>query len=91
MDTMTVHVATARSATSVAGARQSAWDFLEGLVHPIAAEAGDSVVLVVSELVTNALRHGGGTWSLDLSAHPDGIEAAVHDGSPQAPRMRPPA
>ncbi|MFH9967775.1 hypothetical protein ACH4PR_41540 [Streptomyces mirabilis] len=65
MDTMTVHVATARSATSVAGARQSAWDFLEGLVPQIAAEAGDSVVLVVSELVTNALRHGGapGAWT----------------------------
>ncbi|MGX1546224.1 ATP-binding protein [Streptomyces adustus] len=90
MDTTSVHLATVRSATSVAGARQSAWDFLEGLVHPIAAEAGDSVVLVVSELVTNALRQGGGAWSLDLSAHPDGVEVAVYDGSPHAPRMRSP-
>ncbi|MFD7002251.1 hypothetical protein ACFWA5_39875 [Streptomyces mirabilis] len=62
MDTTSVHVTTARSVTSVAGARQRARDFLEGLVHPIAAEAGDSVVLVVSDLVTNALRHGGATW-----------------------------
>ena len=90
MDTMSVNVAPARSATSVAGARESARDFLEGLVRPIAAEAADTVVLVVSELVTNALRHGGGTCTLDLTAHPDSIEVAVHDRSPQAPRMRTP-
>ncbi|MEU9191503.1 ATP-binding protein, partial [Streptomyces sp. NPDC048484] len=60
------------------------------LDRPIAAEAADTVVLVVSELVTNALRHGGGTFSLDLTAHPDSIAVAVHDRSPQAPRMRTP-
>jgi anti-sigma regulatory factor (Ser/Thr protein kinase) len=48
------------------------------------------VVPVVSELVTNALRHGGGTCTLDLTAHPDSIEVTVHDHSPQAPRMRTP-
>ncbi|MEV6733745.1 MULTISPECIES: ATP-binding protein [unclassified Streptomyces] len=91
MDTMSVNVATVRSATSVAGARESARAFLDGLVHPaIAAEAADTVVLVVSELVTNALRHGGGTCTLDLTAHPDSIEVTVHDRSPRAPRMRTP-
>lgn len=45
------------------------------------------MVLVVSELVTNALRYGAGTCTLDLTAHPDSIEVAVHDRSPQAPRM----
>lgn len=48
------------------------------------------MILVVSELVTNALRHGGGTCALDLPAHPDSIEVAVHDNGPQAPRMRTP-
>ena len=90
MDTMSVDVATARSTASVAGARESTRDFLDRLVHPIAAEAADTVVLVVSELVTNALRHGGGTCTLDLTAHPDSIEVAVHDPSPQAPRLRTP-
>jgi anti-sigma regulatory factor (Ser/Thr protein kinase) len=90
MDTMSVDVATARSTTSVAGTRESTRDFLDRLGHPMAAEAADTVVLVVSELVTNALRHGGGTCTLDLTAHPDGIEVAVHDPSPQAPRMRTP-
>ncbi|MGW3628196.1 ATP-binding protein [Streptomyces sp. NPDC000880] len=91
MDTMSVNVATVRSATSVAGARESTRDFLEGLAQPtIPAETADTVILVVSELVTNALRHGGGTCTLDLTADPDSIEVAVHDGSMQAPRMRTP-
>ncbi|MDX3327376.1 MULTISPECIES: ATP-binding protein [Streptomyces] len=89
MDTMSVTVAPAQS-TSVAGARDSTRDFLAGLAHPIPAEAADTVLLVVSELVTNALRHGDGTCTLDLTAHPDTIEVAVHDDSPQAPRMRTP-
>ncbi|WP_435843079.1 ATP-binding protein [Streptomyces lavendulae] len=45
------------------------------------------MVLVVSELVTYALRHAGGTFALALAAHPDSIEVAVHDTSPQTPRM----
>ncbi|MFJ3926290.1 transposase [Streptomyces sp. NPDC090022] len=42
------------------------------------------------ERVTNALRHAGGTCALEPTAHPDSIEVAVHDPSPQAPRMRTP-
>ncbi|MFD3572282.1 ATP-binding protein [Streptomyces sp. NPDC058644] len=91
MGTMSVDVASIRSATSVAGARSSARKFLEGLERPaVAADAADTVVLVVSELVTNALRHGGGTCTLQLTEHPDSIEVAVHDRSPQAPHMRAP-
>ncbi|MFD3653492.1 ATP-binding protein [Streptomyces sp. NPDC058620] len=91
MDTMSVNVAPVRSAASIARARESARAFLERLAQPaIAAEAAETVVLVVSELVTNALRHGGGTCTLDLTAHPDSIEVAVHDPSPQTPRMRTP-
>ncbi|WP_339135091.1 hypothetical protein WJM95_34805 [Streptomyces sp. f51] len=47
MDTTSVNVAAFRSATSVAGARESARDFLDGLVPAIAAGAADTVVLVV--------------------------------------------
>lgn len=46
------------------------------------------IALVVSELLTNALRHGGGTCTLRLTAHPDTIEVAVGDASPRAPRIR---
>lgn len=95
METMNVNVAPLRSATSIAGARDRTRDFLKGLGRDrgrpaIAAEAAEAVVLVVSELVTNALRHGGGTYALDLTAHPDSIEVAVHDRSPQTPRLRAP-
>ncbi|WP_406112026.1 ATP-binding protein [Kitasatospora purpeofusca] len=90
MNTMSVDVEAARCTSSVACARESTRAFLDGLVHPIAAEDADTVVLVVSELVTNALRHGGGICTLDLTDHPDSIEVAVHDLSSQAPRMRTP-
>lgn len=36
------------------------------------------------------MRHGGGTCTLGLTAHPDDIEVAVHDRSPRTPRMRTP-
>uniref|UniRef100_UPI003F499F6E ATP-binding protein n=1 Tax=Streptomyces sp. CA-141956 TaxID=3240051 RepID=UPI003F499F6E len=45
---------------------------------------------VVSELVTNTLRHSGGTCTLDLAHRPDGIEVTLHDPSPHAPRTRTP-
>lgn len=61
MDTMSVDVTTVRSTASIAGTRDSTRNFLDRLVRPLAAETADTVVLVVSELVTNALRHAGGT------------------------------
>ncbi|WP_326610741.1 ATP-binding protein [Streptomyces scopuliridis] len=91
MDTMSVNVATDFSEVCIADTRRSAREFLAGLVPPAgAAETADTVILVVSEFVTNALRHGGGICSLNLTAHPDSIEVAVHDRSPQPPRMRAP-
>ncbi|MFD1312817.1 ATP-binding protein [Streptomyces kaempferi] len=90
MDTMSVSAAAVRSTTSVADARESVRECLDRLVPAVAAEAAETVVPVVSELVTTALRHGGGTCTLDLTARPDSIEVAVHDRSPQAPRMRTP-
>ncbi|MGW3516881.1 ATP-binding protein [Streptomyces hydrogenans] len=90
METMSVDIAIDHPAGSIAWARDRARSFLDGLMPTLASEAADTVVLVVSELVTNALRHGGGTCSLDLAARPDGIEVAVHDPSPHAPRMRTP-
>ncbi|MEV5681424.1 ATP-binding protein [Streptomyces sp. NPDC052179] len=90
MNTMSIAAVTIRSATSVADARGRARDFVEDLAPAIGAEAADTVVLVVSELVTNALRHGGGTCTLNLTTHPDSIEVAVHDPSPHTPCMRTP-
>ncbi|MEU9255427.1 ATP-binding protein [Streptomyces sp. NPDC048270] len=82
---------TALRSQSAAEARQAARAFLEALGQPaIGREQADTVVLVVSELVTNALRHGGGGYTLRLTAHPSCIEVAVEDPSPRMPRMRTP-
>lgn len=75
---------------AVAEARDTARAFLEALEPTVSPDATDSVVLVVSELVTNALRHAGGVCSLRLAARPDAIEVAVADPSPARPCMRTP-
>lgn len=45
----------------------------------------DSVMLVVSELVTNAVRYGRPPVFLVLRRRPDRVEIDVHDGDPGAP------
>ncbi|MFF5639647.1 ATP-binding protein [Streptomyces sp. NPDC012825] len=90
MGMISVDVERGRPAGSIAAARDSARRFLQNLLPSPAPETAENVLLVVSELVTNALRHGGGACVLDLSAGPDGIEVAVHDQSPHSPRMRTP-
>ncbi|MET9949923.1 ATP-binding protein [Streptomyces sp. NPDC006339] len=57
----------------------------------VSRTAEDDAVMVVSELVTNAVRHAGGACSLDLSWRPDGIDIDVSDDSPEPPRPRDPA
>lgn len=84
MDTMSADV-TGRPAASPADARHRARLFLDSLARPLTPEAAESVVLVVSELVTNALRHGGGLYTLALTPHPDSIEVAVRGPQPARP------
>ncbi|WP_306820039.1 ATP-binding protein [Streptomyces sp. DSM 40750] len=91
VDTMSGNGATARSATSVAGARGSARHFLEGLVPATAVEAADTM----GSWSFGARRQRPAprwrrTSTLDLTAHLDSIEVAVHDCGPQAPHMRTP-
>ncbi|MFF4586360.1 SpoIIE family protein phosphatase [Streptomyces sp. NPDC001388] len=49
------------------------------------AEAADAVLLVVSELVTNALVHTQGPVRLDLVLRGDRVRVSVSDSSPRAP------
>ncbi|MET9774112.1 ATP-binding protein [Streptomyces sp. NPDC006367] len=44
------------------------------------------LLLVVSELVTNAIRHGGGLAGFDVRIVDEGVWIAVHDHSPVIPR-----
>jgi anti-sigma regulatory factor (Ser/Thr protein kinase) len=43
------------------------------------------LTLVVSELVTNAIRHGAGLAGFDVEPTPDGVRLAVHDHSDVVP------
>ncbi|WP_037881407.1 ATP-binding protein [Streptomyces sp. NRRL S-378] len=55
--------------------------------HP---ESADVVLLIVAELITNAIRHTDGPCTLHLELHDDHIEIQVTDTSPQPPQPRPP-
>lgn len=52
------------------------------------AGAGDDLVLVVSELVTNAVRHGAPPVRLEVLADAETVLVAVADGSARAPVPR---
>lgn len=48
----------------------------------------DIVVLLTSELVTNAIRHGSGPIRLHVSWDDHGVRVGVADDSPQRPVLR---
>lgn len=50
----------------------------------------DDVALVVSEMVTNALRHAAPPVQLEVESTDDDVLVAVRDGSPDAPEPRTP-
>ncbi|TXL83561.1 ATP-binding protein [Streptomyces sp. IB2014 016-6] len=78
------------SAAGCHQARRAARAFTDRLTPAPGPDMADTLVLVVSELVTNALRHGGGHYTLELSAGPDTVTAAVSDPNPAHPRERAP-
>ncbi|MGW7080002.1 ATP-binding protein [Streptomyces sp. NPDC054866] len=78
------------STDSVRWAREAALAFANDLIPAPDPATADTLVLVVSELVTNALRHGGGRYTLKLSATTDAMTAEVSDPSPVRPRVRTP-
>ncbi|MFC4469952.1 ATP-binding protein [Streptomyces xiangluensis] len=60
-----------------------------GFLSAVAAHTGaetDAVLLVVSELVTNAVRHAGGVTGFRLVAGPGTVTVSVEDSSATAPR-----
>ncbi|MFF5483558.1 ATP-binding protein [Streptomyces sp. NPDC012935] len=76
---------------SAARARRAARTFLHRQVPAVDERAASDVEQVVSELVTNSVRHAHGpTCVLSLDAHPDAIEVAVLDADPAPPCERTP-
>ncbi|MGW3008662.1 ATP-binding protein [Streptomyces sp. NPDC001219] len=75
----------------VGPARHLAATFLERLEPALEKDSRDAVILVVSELVTNAVRHAGGKLcTLRLTADPESVLVTVGDSSPALPRPRTP-
>ncbi len=72
-----------RSARTAVSAVLNAWGYRDEGWLELAA-------VVVSELVTNAVRHGGGCLELDLESHDGRVVVAVADGSAVVPRRRAP-
>lgn len=70
-----------------AGARHATADFLSQYCPWV---DGDAVLLVVSELVANALRHTAGWWRLHLTAGQDTLVVEIDDSSPLPPVPREP-
>ncbi|MEU3370505.1 ATP-binding protein [Streptomyces sp. NPDC006660] len=75
---------------TAAEARDTARAFLATLVPRPSKETIENVVLVVSELVTNALRHAGGATALRLAADHSTLRVSVRDPSPVPPQERVP-
>lgn len=76
-----------RDATAPGTARR----FLSELLRPrrISARARENALLVSSELVSNAYRHGEGAIELRVSLHGDRLRVEVIDeGQDQAPSVR---
>ncbi|MGW6739868.1 ATP-binding protein [Streptomyces sp. NPDC055025] len=74
----------------IAEARDAGAAFLRHHVPYARATFRDDVLLVISELVTNAVRHAPGPLTLKLDLLPGGIGITVRDTSPSPPYSRTP-
>jgi anti-sigma regulatory factor (Ser/Thr protein kinase) len=67
-------------------AARAARDFIAGFVgSPELVEIRDTCVLLVSEVVTNALRHSDGQVTLQLWRYPDRLRVEVSDETSRGP------
>ncbi|MGQ5263456.1 ATP-binding protein [Micromonospora sp. ZYX-F-536] len=74
--------------TACAEGRQFAEEQLWRWRVPI--QAADTLVLLVSEIIANAVRHGPPPVCLELSLHPDRVRLEVTDSSLVPPVLRRP-
>jgi anti-sigma regulatory factor (Ser/Thr protein kinase) len=75
--------------TTAAGARRHVRAFVgerwRSAAGPPSEEALIDLMLVVSELVTNAIRHGGGIAAFDVGLTPEGVRLSVRDYNAAVP------
>ncbi|MGW0422544.1 ATP-binding protein [Streptomyces sp. NPDC003015] len=79
-----VALARSRHAPEVARRITARWLAARG----VSPGSAPDVLLIVSELVTNTLRHTSGTCTLTLTAHATTVGITVTDTSTRLPRMR---
>jgi anti-sigma regulatory factor (Ser/Thr protein kinase) len=80
------------SSADIPRARHAASVFLSGLAGavPLSSDTAlDDILLVVTELVTNAVRHAPGRFTLALTGVVDGVHLVVRDTSSEPPHPRP--
>ncbi len=70
-------------ATSVRDARQ----LIAEASSAFSQEVRDAAVLLVGEIVTNAVVHGGGWFLLEVDVAPTRIRVEVTDSTPGSPRV----
>ncbi|WP_329454533.1 ATP-binding protein [Streptomyces sp. NBC_01497] len=79
---------------SIAAARDLAIRFLQQLcaewLAPLGELVRDDILLVVSELVTNAERHSHGPYVIELEGTGRYVSVTVYDSSTTLPRVFPP-
>ncbi|MEU8843103.1 ATP-binding protein [Streptomyces roseus] len=93
MSTAVLDQPLSRTAQPAASARDAARAFLARagrLRAPAGNESVDNVLLVVTELVTNAIRHTVGPCALHLELLDHSVDVCVTDRSPEPPRPRTP-
>ncbi|MDI5966470.1 ATP-binding protein [Streptantibioticus silvisoli] len=76
--------------TCIARARDAATAYLARRAPYVPSTFRMNLLLVVSELVTNAVRHAPGPLTLCLDLLPDGLDVSVEDSSPTPPQSRVP-
>ncbi|HET9168798.1 MAG TPA: ATP-binding protein [Actinospica sp.] len=75
---------------SIRRARDDARAFLVRVRPELAEKTVEDVLLAVSELVTNAVRHAPGRCTVRLAVDEQRVSVAVSDGSSSDPTIRPP-
>ncbi|MFE3117571.1 ATP-binding protein [Streptomyces niveus] len=83
-----------RSDASVPAARAFTREVIDAADAAIDRSALDDVLLCVSELATNAVRHGvpaGGALLVKVGADEHRVRVECHDANRRRPRLRPPA
>ncbi|MFE5516035.1 ATP-binding protein [Streptomyces sp. NPDC056529] len=78
------------SPADISRARDAADAFARSLEPALSAQVKQTLALVVTELATNALRHGGGRFTMRLSVGTNMVNIAMSDPSPVPPRERAP-